>query len=48
LILIFDQLLGGLRHQLRALARAAFEKQQALAEDEAVEQERLRVGFLGR
>ena len=39
---------GRLRDQLRALARAAFEKQQALAEDEAVEQERLRVGLLGR
>jgi hypothetical protein len=37
-----------LRDQLRALARAAFEKQQALAEDEAVEKECLRVGLLGR
>ena len=41
-----QQCFGRLRHQLRALARAAFEKQQALAEHEAVEQERLRIGFL--
>ena len=33
---------------MRALAGPAFEEQQALAEDEAVEQERLRVGFLRR
>src|SRR5205823_7231423 len=45
--LVVDQLLGRLRHQLRALALAAFEKQQALAEDEAIEQERLRIGVLG-
>ena len=45
---VFDQLAGRLRHQLRALALAPLEKQQALAEDEAVEQEGLRVGFLGR
>ena len=44
--LVVDQFLRRLRDQLRPLARAAFEKQQALAEDEAIEQERLRVGFL--
>src|SRR5881394_1722896 len=46
-VFVLNQLAGRLRHELRALARAPFQEQQALAEDEAVEQERLRVGFLG-
>ncbi len=41
-----EQLVGRLGQQLRALARAAFEKQQALAEDKAVEQEGLCIGLL--
>ena len=43
--LVLDQLAGRLRHQLRAPPRAALREQQALAEDEAVEQESLRIGF---
>jgi hypothetical protein len=46
--LLVEQFFGRLRDQLRALARAAFEKQQALAENDAVEQKRLRIGFVGR
>src|SRR4029079_8343602 len=46
--LVLDQLAGRFRHQLRAPPLTLFEEQQALAEDEAVEQERLRIGFLAR
>ena len=48
LTLIAQQFLGGLRHQLRPLARSAFKEKQTLAEHEAIEQERLRVRFLRR
>src|ERR1700693_787775 len=43
---LVEQFLGRFGDQLCALARTAFEKQQALAEDEAIEQESLRVGLL--
>ena len=46
--LLVEQFLGGARDQQRAAALAPFEKQQALAEDEAIEQEGLRVGFVRR
>src|SRR3954469_20544516 len=46
-VFVLNQFAGRLRHQLRAFARAALEEQQALAEDEAVEQEGPCVGFLG-
>jgi hypothetical protein len=42
------QFFGRLCDQLRPLARPAFEKQQALAEYEAVKQERLSVRLLSR
>jgi 2-hydroxychromene-2-carboxylate isomerase len=44
---LVEQFLGRFGDQLRALARTAFEEQQALAEDEAIKQEGLRVGLLG-
>src|ERR1700742_1084918 len=44
--LIVEQRLRRFRDELGALARSALEEEQALAEDEAIEQERLRVGFL--
>jgi len=42
-IFLLEQLLGRSCDQLRALSRALLEKKKTLAEDEAVEQERLRV-----
>ena len=46
-LLAIQQRLGRFCDELRALALAALEKQQALTEDEAIEQESLRLGFLG-
>jgi hypothetical protein len=46
--LVVDQLAGGFCDQLRPLSLAALEHQQALAEDEAVEQEGLGVGVVRR
>src|SRR3954464_12794974 len=44
--LVLEQCLGRSRDQLRTLPRPAFEEQQALAEDETVEQEGPGVGFV--
>jgi hypothetical protein len=45
---VFEQFLCRFRDQRRAVARSAFEKEQTLTEDEAVEQECLRIGFFSR